>query len=109
MLKQKERLSREQFAHYGRVGKKVHAEYVSLSRSNSPTFHGSVVVSKKVAKSAVTRNTLRRLVYAQLYGVKCAGATGVFIVFLKPGAAAISKAALRVAVRELIERSVKAA
>jgi RNase P protein component len=68
-----------------------------------------VVVSKKVAKSAVVRNTLRRRVYAQLYGVKSTGATGVFIFFLKPGAAAISKAALRVAVAELIERSVKAA
>jgi ribonuclease P protein component len=109
MLKQNERLSREQFAHYNRVGKKVHGEYMSLSRSNSPTFHGSVVVSKKVAKSAVVRNALRRRVYSQLYGVKTKVEAGVFIFFLKPGAAAISKAALRVAVVELIERSVKAA
>ncbi len=109
MLKRTERLSRTLFAQYGKTGRKTHSEYASLSRSNSLSFHGAVVVSKKVAKSAVTRNTLRRRVYAQLYGTKSAGVTGVFIVFLKPGAAAISKAALRVAVRELIERSVKAA
>jgi hypothetical protein len=48
-------------------------------------------------------------VYSQLYGVKTKVEAGVFIFFLKPGAAAISKAALRVAVVELIERSVKAA
>ncbi|MEK7462045.1 MAG: ribonuclease P protein component [Patescibacteria group bacterium] len=109
MLKRAERLSREQFAYYGKAGKKLHGEHASINRSHSPTFHASVVVSKKVAKSAVVRNTLRRLVYAQLYALKVTGETGVFIIFLKPGAAAISKAALRVAVAELIERTLKAA
>jgi ribonuclease P protein component len=48
-------------------------------------------VSKKVSKSAVTRNTLRRRVYAKLGAQSVKKQTGVFVVVLKPTFAALTR------------------
>lgn len=48
-----------------RKGKSVRSEYVGLryARSRSEDYRLAVVVSKKVSKSAVTRNRIRRVIY----------------------------------------------
>ncbi len=109
MLKRSERLSRAQFAEFGRKGKRVHGDGVTLSFSSHPTFHGAVVVSKKVSKSAVRRNRLRRQVYAQLQLSKQSGKVGVYVCVLKPEAEKMTSAQFRGAVKNLIERSGKPA
>ena len=109
MLKRGERLSRTQFALFGHKGRRVHGEGISLSFSSHPTLHCAVVVSKKVSKSAVRRNRLRRQVYAQLQSVKQSGKTGVFVFVLKPESEKMTSAQFRGAVKNLIERIEKPA
>jgi ribonuclease P protein component len=70
MLKKVERVSRAGFDAFFKKGKRHYSEHATLVFSSFPTFHGSVVVSKKVSKLAVKRNTLRRRVYAQLATLK---------------------------------------
>jgi ribonuclease P protein component len=107
MLAKGQRLSREQFSHHFKNGKRFHSTYATLIVSVNSSFHGAVVVSKKVSKRAVVRNTLRRRTYAQLYqlGVKCS--KNVHIVVLKPAISDISRVAQHQAIRELIEQGVK--
>jgi ribonuclease P protein component len=109
MLKRSERLSRTQFAEFGKKGKRVHAEIATLSFLNHPSFHAAVVVSKKVSKSAVRRNRLRRQVYAELQRIKESGVIGVFVCTLKPEAEKMTNTEFRGAIKNLIERSVKSA
>lgn len=66
MLKKKERLTRAEFDRFFSVGKRIHTPLLQIIYSPSDTFHGSVVVGKKVYKSAVDRNRLRRQLYAFL-------------------------------------------
>ncbi len=67
MLPRSRRVSREYFKTHGGSGKSVSDAYFSLRISHilrqSPS-KVSVIVSKKVAKSAVLRNTIRRRVYS---------------------------------------------
>ncbi len=66
MLAKKNRLNREAFNKVFSHGKRFHGETMQLIVAPSPTFHGSVVVGKKVFSHAVQRNKLRRRIYAQL-------------------------------------------
>ena len=109
MLKRSERLSRAQFSEFGRSGKRHHNEAASLSYSPLSTFHAAVVVSKKVSKSAVRRNRLRRQVYAQLQMRRRNMGSGVFVCVLKPEAEKMTSAQFRGAIKNLIERTQKPA
>ncbi len=109
MLKRSERLNRAQFTEFGRKGKRYFNDSLSISVFPYPTFHGAVVVSKKVSKSAVRRNKLRRQVYAQLHSAKQSGRSGVFVCILKPEAEKMTSAQFRGAVKNLIERTGKPA
>ena len=109
MLKKGERLSRKDFATYFKGGKRLHADCATLIFHPHPTFHGSVVVSKKVSKQAVTRNTVRRRVYAQLYGLKTEHKKGVWIVLIKPPYTLLTKQSARTQIQLLIERAAKTA
>ena len=109
MLKRTERLNRAQFTEFGRSGKRQHSEAATLSFSPYPTFHGAVVVSKKVSKSATRRNRLRRQVYSQLQITKQSRRTGVFVCILKPEAEKMTSAQFRGAIKNLIERTGKPA
>lgn len=85
MLKKSHRLSRIQFSEYFQSGKRHHFTHLTIIHSPAPTFLCAVVVSKKVAKGAVRRNSLKRRVFARLAQVqKEYGPTGVFIILLKP-------------------------
>lgn len=109
MFKKTERLSREQFDSFFKTGRRYHSEYATIIYTPHPTLHASVVVSKKVHKSAVVRNTLRRRIYAQLRSLKERGETGVFIVVLKPTFKQLTRQAARTTITGLIERIVKPA
>jgi ribonuclease P protein component len=91
MLKKTERLSRTEFTHYFKVGKRSNTEYLTIVHSPATCFKASVVVGKKVYKEAVDRNRLKRQVYAKLRDLK-AQSTGVFLVLVKPPLAKLTKA-----------------
>lgn len=85
MLAKTERLSRTHFATVFRSGKRHHSDTATIITAPHEQFHGSVVVSKKVSKKAVTRNKLRRQVYGLLTThLKQRGWRGVIIVVIKP-------------------------
>lgn len=67
MLKKKERLTRKEFDRSFSIGKRIHGPNIQLIYAQSPSFHCSVVVGKKVYKKAVDRNRLRRRIYALVY------------------------------------------
>lgn len=103
MLAKKERLDRKEFDRFFASGRRFHTKNLQLIYSPHPTFHGSVVVGKKVFKLAVRRNRLRRQLYAALYQVKVRDErTGVYIVLAKPSAGTLSKNALRPEVEALV-------
>jgi len=85
MLAKSQRLTKKEFDQYFKTGKRFHFTHCTIIYTPLPTIHGSVVVGKKVSKKAVTRNTIRRRVYAQLRSV-CTehNSTGVFIIIIKP-------------------------
>lgn len=106
MLKKKERLTRVAFNHAFSTGSRTHTPYFQLVVANSTTFHGSVVVSKKVYKKAVDRNTQRRRLYAQLYLFhKAHASTKTFIVITKPAITGVSP----VIVSEILSKALKSA
>lgn len=94
MLAKSARLSKKQFDEYFATGKRFHFTHCTIIYTPLQTLHGSVVVGKKVSKKAVTRNTIRRRVYAQLRSV-CTdqNKTGVFIVIIKPAYTQLSRKA----------------
>ena len=67
MLKKQERLTKSQFDRSFSLGKRVHSPELQIIYHPSPSFHGAAVVGKKVYKSAVARNRLRRQIYGALY------------------------------------------
>jgi len=86
MFKKQERLRRSEFSACFKTGKRCHGKYCAvIADVNSGLLKTSVVVSKKVAKSAVRRNTLKRRVYAVLRkAVMDSGYRGCVIVIIKP-------------------------
>lgn len=108
MLKKEQRVSRVDFVGFLKTGKRLHSTHLTLIYSSFPTFHGSVVVSKKVSKQAVTRNTLRRRIYAQMHHMKDTS-PGVYIVMVKPGFASVSRLQALQEIKALIGRIAKTA
>ncbi len=94
MLAKNQRLSKKQFDEYFKTGKRFHFTHCAIIYTPLPTLHGSVVVGKKVSKKAVTRNAIRRRVYAQIRNVcNMHDATGVFIIIIKPAYTQLSRKA----------------
>jgi ribonuclease P protein component len=102
MLAKKHRLTRDAFNRYFKSGQRHHSPAATLITAPSDTFHGAVVVGKKVSRSAVTRNTYRRRVYAQLYKTYRHTKQGVYIVILKPAFKDLTRQAQQQAITELI-------
>lgn len=103
MLAKQNRLSREEFTKYFKTGKRTNSPEATLIVSKCDHFHGAVVVSKKVSKRAVKRNTLRRRVYSQLYSLYKKKKTGVYIVILKPKFINLTRLKQHQTIKELIE------
>ena len=108
MLAKPQRLSRVQFSSFFKSGKRKHSDVATLVCTPYPTFHASVVVSKKVSKKAVDRNKIRRQIYRQLYILKKQSHTGVFIVLVKPGFVAVSRKPALLQIKRLIETTIQA-
>lgn len=104
MLAKQHRLTRDEFSKYFKTGIRTHSPHATLIVSPHHSFHGAVVVSKKVSKKAVVRNKIRRRVYAQLYNTYKNKNTGVYIVIIKPSFNQLTKQAQHQAIGELIEQ-----
>lgn len=110
MFKKVERLSRSEFSEYFRIGKKSHLPHLNFITYPLDTRKVSVVVSKKVAKSAVRRNTIKRKVYALLRTSLVAGGyKGVLIVVVKPTFNSLSRKAVDELLTESIAQVLKSA
>lgn len=109
MLKKSERVARSEFSAFFKQGKRIHSDHITAVVSPFPTFHASVVVSKKVSKQAVERNTFRRRIYAQLYTLKKKDFKGVVIVTVKPSFSSLTKAEAKAAIEALVVRIMKSA
>lgn len=108
MFKKRERLNRSEFSHYFEIGLRKHSKYLTFIILPSPTRKVAVVVGKKVAKSAVKRNTIRRRVYAVLRK-QLQNYHGVFIVLVKPSLAALPRKAAELEVITAIAQVTKSA
>jgi ribonuclease P protein component len=105
MLPKSQRLSRAAFVGYFAGGKRFHAPYLTIVYHPTASFQAAVVVSKKVAKKAHERNTIRRRLYAVLREVhKEEAVSGVYIVHTKPSFAALSREAQRQTFRMMLSR-----
>lgn len=90
MLKKSERLTKRQFDEYFKNGQRFSGRYLQILFSAKDTFHGAVVVGKKVYSKAHARNRLRRRLYGVLYQQRLAkNLKGVYIVLVKPNAAEV--------------------
>lgn len=110
MLATANRLSRAEFTTvFSRPQKRVHFPEYSLYYSPTPTFKASVVVGKKVAKLAVRRNRLRRVVYGALarYCATYVPLAGSYIIILKPAYGTLTEANQQAVIESLLAQMVK--
>ncbi len=83
MFKKSNRLTKSEFEEYYKIGRKIHLPHLTIVIHKIPTLKTAVVAGKKVAKSAVRRNTLKRRVNAILRK-QVTKDLGVLIIILKP-------------------------
>jgi len=103
MLKKHHRLTVAAFDAHFKSGKRRHGTYLQLIHSPAPVFHGAVVVGKKVYKTAVGRNRLRRQLYAVLFEYKQQkNNPGVYIALVKPAARLVPVSEVRAELRTLL-------
>jgi ribonuclease P protein component len=85
MLKKRERLTTAAFNRSFSSGRRYHSPALTIIYDPATDFHGAAVVGKKVYKTAVARNRLRRQLYSALYRwQQQSGAVGTFIIIAKP-------------------------
>lgn len=104
MLAKRERLTKSDFDRFFASGRRSHDSLFTLIYSPSPTFHGAVVAPKKILKSAVGRNTLRRRVYDVLRRT-ARGGGGVYIILLKKEAVSAKPEQLRERIAAAVGRT----
>lgn len=105
MLKKRQRLTKQQFDHFFKTGRRYHHPLLQLVYTPGQDFHGAAVVGKKIYKRAVDRNRYRRRLYAALYRQKQqADLRGVYILLLKPAAKDVAYGELAAAVSDLVGR-----
>jgi ribonuclease P protein component len=86
MLPKRSRIPRELFSELLQSSKYAQSPHFTLRfRLGGETGRFGVSVSKKISKSAVTRNTVRRRVYAALYPSIQMFPKGLFLVVAKTG------------------------
>ncbi len=104
MFKKTERLSSKEFSAYFKSGKRQHSPEFTMITSPLPAGRKiAVVVGKKVSKTAVGRNRLRRFVYAQLrqeFGEK--DYKGALLLIMKPAFLKLTKKEAVAAVRRVV-------
>ena len=109
MVPKKERLKRDDFTRFFSFGRRVQGTHITLVWTPNKTFHASVVVPKRVAKTAVLRNKLRRRIYETLRLAHISGdISGVCIVLVKPSIKEATTGQLRDDIHTLLGRIMKA-
>jgi ribonuclease P protein component len=93
-----------------RQGRNVRGPLVSLKfaqRGNDRSYRVAVVVSRKVSKSAVTRNRIRRRIYEAVRRQEAAIAPGTDLIFTVFGGqlAELEAAKLETAISELLQKA----
>jgi len=85
MLPKKERLTSKMFDRFFSSGRRHNCDLWQIVYSPAAGFQAAVVVGKKVEKSAVKRNKIRRQVYNLLYRYKQDnGPKGSYLILTKP-------------------------
>jgi ribonuclease P protein component len=108
MLPKKERLSRKEFNRFFSIGKRFHFPTFQVVYAPYTTLHVSVVVSKKIAKTAVHRNKVRRRIYDIVRNYRTENSlTGVFIFFTKQPVTLLTYAKLQEEVRMSVQNILK--
>lgn len=104
MLKKHHRLTKRAFDESFKRGKRFHTPSVQLIYDASTSFHGAVVVGKKVYKRAVDRNRLRRQLYSALYRQsKTNSLSGTYILVAKPAAKSLTKKEIPAEVSKILQ------
>lgn len=105
MLSKTERLSRQDFTRFFASGSRTHSSFLTLIYTPATTLRAAVVVSKKVAKKAHERNTIRRRLYAAIERFRIEqGLKGVVIVVAKPAVAGLPRLKQRAELTSLLSR-----
>ena len=103
-------MSPVEFGQYFRSGTRQHTKHLTIITAPAPARKVAVVAGKKVAKSAVRRNQLRRRAYAVLRAALDAQPYDkALIVVLKPPFATLSRQAAAAHLRQAIAEVVKSA
>jgi ribonuclease P protein component len=109
MLSKKRRIEKKNFTALQKKGKSLFTKLFSVTvgaLKDKEAFKVSVVVSKKVAKTAVTRNRLRRVVYGALGEMLPHLQKGLFFIFyLKSGVEKITKSQLEKEIQDLFKNN----
>ncbi len=84
MFKKANRLTKKEFDVFYKTGKKHHLTHLTIITSPNEITKTAVVVGKKVSKSAVRRNTIKRRVSSILRKSLSDIDATVFIVIIKP-------------------------
>ena len=103
MFKKNERLSGSEFTAFFPVGKRHNFPHLTIITLPHSTRKVGVVVGKKVAKSAVRRNVLKRRIYASLrLALVAKNYQGIFIVLAKPSYNSLPRSTAE----ELLDKSI---
>ncbi len=87
------------------MGRRVQSQSFLLVTTPQSVLYVSVVVSKKVAKTAVVRNKVRRRIYDIVRAYRKAhGVTGVYIFIVKNGAPTLPYEVLREEVLSVLKK-----
>ncbi|MFM2423842.1 MAG: Ribonuclease [Candidatus Parcubacteria bacterium] len=106
MITRSARIPRSDFPSLSRSRHHIHGEYHTVVYTPLEVYRGAVVVSKKVAKSAVDRNRLRRRAYATVATLWQTNElpTGAYIIYYKPGALKVSRKELAMSLTTTLAR-----
>lgn len=106
MLPRTKRLTRAEFTHFFKMGKRLHSPSLTMVYAPHTRFQASAVISKKIAKTAVLRNKFRRRVYDVFERKVRDGLTsGVFICIAKVGVQTRTYDELRAELHDLIHKT----
>lgn len=89
------------------MGRRYHTPLFQLIHTPHDTFHGAVVVSKKVEKLAVKRNLLRRRAYDCVRRLRGDGVLGVYILIAKKEAHSAPYEAIKESIGALVRQTTK--
>jgi len=106
MFAKRYRLTQAAFKKYFASGRRQHSQYFTVIVAPATQLHVAAVVGKKVSKSAVVRNRLRRQIYGVMKRVIQTSHTGIVIIIAKPAYAKLSVKERRLAVEEELQKVV---